>query len=212
MTRPSARLVLWRHGQTAWNVQTRYQGQTDIPLDERGIAQARQAARFLASLRPDLVVSSDLARATATAAELARIVGQPVVYDKNLCERYGGSWEGLTLDEIRSRYPDEFTRWEPPDGATPDGDTDEVVAERVGPALERVAGQLGPGGLAIVVSHVGAIRLGIGRLLGIVPAQWRAIGPLANGSWSVLEFGRGGWRLLEHNATASTSPGGPLTG
>jgi probable phosphoglycerate mutase len=194
------RLVLWRHGRTEWNVRARYQGQTDIPLDETGIAQARRAAGLLASLRPDVIVSSDLRRAAATAAELAAIVGLPVIYDKNLRERYGGSWEGLTLEEIRSRYPDEFARWEPPDGATPDGDTDEMVADRVGPVLERAVGQLNQGGLAVVVSHVGAIRLGIGRLLGMTPQQWRVIGPLGNGSWSVLELGRNGWRLLEHNA------------
>ena len=67
--------MLWRHGQTQWNVEGRFQGQSDIPLDEAGEAQAQRAARLLAGLRPDLIVSSDLLRASATAAPLARLTG-----------------------------------------------------------------------------------------------------------------------------------------
>jgi glucosyl-3-phosphoglycerate phosphatase len=201
------RLVLWRHGQTEWNVQTRFQGQTDIPLDKTGMAQALRTAGLLASLRPDVIVSSHLKRAAATAAELAGLVNVPVAYDKDLQERYGGSWEGLSFDEIRARYPAEFARWEPPDGETPDGETDEKVASRVGTALERVAGQLDESGLAVVVSHGGAIRLGIGQLLGMTAEQWGAISLLANSSWSILGLGRGRWRLLEHNARTVLAEG-----
>jgi len=98
---------LWRHGQTTWNAEHRFQGQSDIPLDETGHAQAERAARLLAALRPDLIVSSDLSRAVSTAAPLARLAGLEVILDKDLRERSGGSWEGLTDTEIRERYPDE---------------------------------------------------------------------------------------------------------
>src|SRR6202020_3590529 len=72
--RPPApiRLVLWRHGQTVWNLEGRFQGQTDIELDSAGQAQAEGAARLLAALRPDAIVSSDLRRASGTAAPLGR--------------------------------------------------------------------------------------------------------------------------------------------
>ena len=74
--------MLWRHGQTTWNAQNRFQGQTDIPLSETGVAQAERAARLLAALKPDKIFSSDLSRAASTAAALARITGLPVTLDK----------------------------------------------------------------------------------------------------------------------------------
>ena len=128
------RLVLWRHGQTVWNAERRFQGQSDIPLDETGRAQADRAARLLAGLRPDLIVSSDLSRAASTAAALARLTGLEVTLDKDLRERHGGCWEGLTDTEIRGRYPAEHASWNPPDG-----EPSPVVAERVAGALHRVA-------------------------------------------------------------------------
>ena len=88
------RLVLLRHGQTIWNVEHRFQGHTDIPLDETGAAQAERAGRLLAGLRPDAIVSSDLGRAVATAQPLAKLTGLVVSIDKDLRERSGGRWEG----------------------------------------------------------------------------------------------------------------------
>jgi len=73
--------VLWRHGQTVWNAERRFQGQSDIPLDETGYAQADRAARLLSGLGPDLIVSSDLSRAASTAAALARLTGLEVTLD-----------------------------------------------------------------------------------------------------------------------------------
>jgi len=141
-------LVLWRHGQTAWNAERRFQGQSDIPLDRTGQEQAERAARLLAALRPDLIVSSDLIRATSTAAPLARLTGLDVVLDKDLRERHGGAWEGLTDADIRERYPTEHRTWSPPDGE-PSG----VVADRVAAALLRAATAVREDALAVVVSQ-----------------------------------------------------------
>jgi glucosyl-3-phosphoglycerate phosphatase len=197
--------VLWRHGQTAWNAERRFQGQSDIPLDATGQAQAERAARLLAGLRPDLIISSDLARATSTAGALARLTGLAVVLDKDLRERHGGAWEGLTDAEIRERYPAEHTSWTPPDGE-PTG----VVADRVAAALHRIAVAVGDdapaGGLAVVVSHGAALRLGMSRLLGMPEETFGALGPLSNCSWSVLGRRYGRWRLLEHNAGTLPEP------
>jgi len=197
--------VLWRHGQTIWNAEHRFQGQSDIPLDETGQAQAERAARLLAALHPDLIVSSDLTRAAATAAALGRLAGLEVALDKDLRERHGGCWEGLTDTEIRTRYPVEHANWTPPDG-----EPSAVVAERVAGALLRVADAASePGvatGLAVVVSHGAALRLGMARLLGLPEELSGVLGPLSNCSWSVLGRWRGRWRLLEHNAGTLPEP------
>jgi len=207
--------VLWRHGQTVWNAEHRFQGQSDIPLDETGQAQAERAARLLASLRPDLIVSSDLTRAAATAAPLARLTGLEVTLDKDLRERHGGRWEGLTDTEIRTRYPVEHANWTPPDG-----EPSPVVAERVAAALHRIAEAVVAEaavaeavaeprmttGLAVVVSHGAALRLGMSRLLGMPEDLFGVLGPLSNCSWSVLGRRYGRWRLVEHNAGTLPEP------
>ena len=202
--------MLWRHGQTVWNAEHRFQGQSDIPLDETGQAQAERAARLLAALRPDLIVSSDLTRATGTAAPLAQLTGLEVMLDKDLRERHGGRWEGLTDTEIRTRYPVEHANWTPPDG-----EPSPVVAERVAGALHRIAEAVvaekgaEPGmttGLAVVVSHGAALRLGMSRLLGMPEDLFGVLGPLSNCSWSVLGRWYGRWRLVEHNAGTLPEP------
>jgi glucosyl-3-phosphoglycerate phosphatase len=222
------RLVLWRHGQTVWNAERRFQGQSDIPLDETGQAQAERAARLLAALRPDLIVSSDLSRAAQTAAPLGRLTGLEVTLDKDLRERHGGRWEGLSDTEIRTRYPAEHATWTPPDG-----EPSAVVADRVAGALHRIAEaalargddpprpprestirkagaengkQSAEPGLAVVVSHGAALRLGMSRLLGMPDELFGVLGPLSNCSWSVLGRRHGRWRLIEHNAGTLPEP------
>ena len=195
------RLLLWRHGQTAWNVEGRFQGQTDIPLDETGEQQAERAARLLAALRPDVIISSDLSRAMATAAPLARLTGLTVSTDKDLRERHGGAWEGLSDVQIRTQYPVEHAQWMPPGG-----ESTATVGERAGAALHRIADGLAPGSLAVVVSHGAALRLGAARLLGLPEDLWGIIGPLANCSWSVLARRSYRWRLIEHNAGTLPEP------
>jgi glucosyl-3-phosphoglycerate phosphatase len=201
------RLVLWRHGQTVWNAERRFQGQTDIPLDETGVAQAERAARLLAALRPELIVSSDLSRAASTAAALAQLTGLEVTLDKDLRERHGGGWEGLNDAEIRARYPAEHASWSPPDG-----EPSAAVAERVAGALQRIADRLaendrdGASRLAVVASHGAALRLGMSRLLGMPEELSGVLGPLSNCSWSVLGRRHDRWRLVEHNAGTLPEP------
>ncbi|MCW2935761.1 MAG: Fructose-2 6-bisphosphatase-like protein [Actinomycetia bacterium] len=202
--------MLLRHGQTIWNAEHRFQGQTDIPLDETGMAQAERVGYLLAALRPDAIVSSDLSRAVATAQPLAKLTGLVVSVDKDLRERFGGRWEGLTDDEIREQYPRERETWSPPDG-----ESAEAVADRMAVALPRVADSIPPGGLAVVVSHGAALRFGMERLLGIGGQGASVLGPLSNCSWSVLGQHAGHqptgdrvtrWRLLEHNAGTLPEP------
>jgi glucosyl-3-phosphoglycerate phosphatase len=193
-------LVLWRHGQTTYNVQRRFQGQSDIPLNDVGRQQAAEAARFLAALGPAAIFSSDLSRAAGTAAALARLTGLTVQLDKDLRERGGGSWEGLTESEIRHRFPVERVTWSPPDG-----EPAQTVAERTTAALQRIADGLPGGSMAVVVSHGAALGMATARLLEI-PWEPRVLGPFGNCRWSVLTRRQDKWRLLEHNVGMLPDP------
>jgi glucosyl-3-phosphoglycerate phosphatase len=193
-------LILWRHGQTAYNVEHRFQGQSDVPLDDVGRLQAAQAAPYLAAMRPSAIYSSDLSRATATADALARLTGLRIQLDKDLRERSGGSWEGLTEREIAERFPEERKTWTPPDG-----EPTSAVTERASAALERIADTVGGGSLAVVVAHGACLSLAVANLLG-VPVQPRVLGPFGNCHWSVMTRRNTRWRLLEHNVGMLPEP------
>lgn len=171
-----------------------------MPLNALGRAQARRAARHLASLEPTEIWSSDLTRATVTAGYLARLTGLEVLEDKDLRERHGGAWEGLTIDEIRAKYPDDLAAWEPPGG-----ETSEFVAERTAAALKRITDQAAPGSLVVAVGHGASLTWGMSRLLGL---DERVTGGMGNCCWSLLSRRVGGtrWRLLEFNVGALPEP------
>jgi len=99
-------VVLWRHGRTEWNVAGRVQGQSDVPLDDIGREQARDAASRLATLRPHRIVSSDLVRASETAEILAELTSQEVELDIRLREMDFGAREGLTWRQAWDTFPD----------------------------------------------------------------------------------------------------------
>jgi probable phosphoglycerate mutase len=201
------RIVLWRHGQTAWNLERRFQGTTDIELTEEGVAQARRAARLLAALKPDAIIASDLRRAVDTAAELAALTGLDVTHDENLRETYAGVWQGLTHEEIVERHGEEYAAWKRGEPVRRGGgELETEVADRAAPVVERSADKLPDGGILVVVSHGGTIRTTIGRLLGLEPRSWESLGGLTNCCWSVLGEGARGWRLLEHNAGTLPQP------
>ncbi|MFI5659142.1 histidine phosphatase family protein [Streptomyces sp. NPDC051684] len=201
------RVILWRHGQTAWNLERRFQGTTDIGLTETGVAQARRAARLLASLRPDAIVASDLQRASATAAELTALTGLDATYDESLRETYAGEWQGLTHEEIIARFGEQYAAWKRGEPVRRGGgELETEVADRAAPVVLRHADKLPDDGLLVVVSHGGTIRTTIGRLLGLESRHWEGLGGLSNCCWSVLGEGARGWRLLEHNAGTLPEP------
>ncbi|AEW93997.1 histidine phosphatase family protein [Streptantibioticus cattleyicolor] len=199
--------MLWRHGQTAWNLERRFQGTTDIPLTATGVAQARRAARLLAALRPDAIIASDLSRAARTAAELSALTGLEATCYEDLRETYAGVWQGLTHEEILERHREQYLAWKRGEPVRRGGgELETEVADRAAPVVLRAADKLPDGGTLVVVSHGGAIRTTIGRLTGLPPAHWEALGGLSNCCWSVLGEGARGWRLLEHNAGTLPAP------
>ena len=199
--------MLWRHGQTRWNVEDRFQGHTDVDLDDTGRDQAERAARLLAALQPHAIVSSDLLRAGNTARALARLTGVLVDEDPRLRETFGGTWQGLTVSQIRDLDADAYALWRtgadvPAGGA----ETRSDVAARVGPAILEALAPLPLGATLVVVTHGGSARAAIGSLLDLPMDRWAVVGGLSNCSWSVLEESSAGWRLVEHNAGSLPTP------
>jgi glucosyl-3-phosphoglycerate phosphatase len=197
------RLILLRHGRTAWNAQRRFQGQLDPPLDEVGRMQAYEVASLIASLQPDLLVSSDAARAMQTAELVGAAIGMPVRPDPRLRERSLGHWEGLTRDEVAEQYPDEFADWVAGrDVSRRGGETREQVAER---ALAGFS-ELAEVDTAVLVTHSATAMALTIALLGL-DQRVHVLGPLANCHWSelVVEHHDGtkpAWRLRAHNVGA----------
>jgi probable phosphoglycerate mutase len=199
------RVLLWRHGRTRWNVEHRFQGQADPPLDEVGAQQAVVSARLLATYSPDAIVSSDLTRAVQTARPLAELLGLPVELDARLRERSLGAWEGLTRDEVVRRHPEQYARWLAGREAHQQGSESRAeVGERVLAALAAARGDT-----VVLVTHSATAMALTGRLLGLPVAGWRAVGPLGNGRWSEFAADEHGWRMRAHNLGPL---GTPLTG
>ena len=153
-------LWLIRHGQTEWNVSGRLQGQTDIPLNETGLAQARELAAQLRQREFRALYSSDLQRAAQTARVISEALHLEVQLHRGLREICFGEWEGQIPAEIRQRYPEIIAagRLHPLDTPYPGGETDREVAQRVAAAADEIA-QDHPSGSVLVVSHGRALAI-----------------------------------------------------
>lgn len=208
------RIVFWRHGRTDWNAAGRFQGQTDVPLNDDGVRQATHAARVLAAMGPSAVVTSDLERTRTTAEALATETGLPVAVDSGLRETNAGRWQGKTFAEIRLTEAAELGRWEDGDVTVAAGgaETRLDVAARTRAAVERSLEAVGESGTLVIVSHGGAIRVALAELMGLPHELWGALSGLSNCNWSVLEErspaadGSPRWRLGEHNAGSLLVP------
>jgi len=201
------RVLLWRHGQTDWNIVNRFQGHSDIPLNDVGRYQVKHAAEILAGMNPTVIISSDLGRARATAQALADLVGLPVTTHENLRETNGGLWEGKTGKENRAEDFQNFIRWidgdDNPAGTTGEKRS-EVAARAVGVIMKELEGKTDQ--LLVVATHGGTARCVLGELLQLPLSHWGVIGGLSNASWSILERNTRQWNLIEHNAGSIPEP------
>ncbi len=149
-----------RHGRTAWNAERRFQGRTDVPLDDEGRAQAAALAVYLRPERFDRAIASDLTRAATTAAAIGAACGVTIEPEPRLREMSFGTWEGLTWSEIIVRYP-AFAQHSPaaPSRLVPEaGESFAAVCERVRPVLAELTARLEAGGRALIVSHAGIMH------------------------------------------------------
>ncbi|MGH2519787.1 MAG: histidine phosphatase family protein [Chloroflexota bacterium] len=196
------RLLLCRHGQTAMNAQSRYQGQIDAPLDATGRTQAAALAVRLAGERIDAAVSSDLRRAAQTAAIALGERKLPVAWDARLREAAFGRWEGLNFAEIEQRYPDDAAarRADPVRFAIPGGgesllDVAVRAAAFLREALPQHAGQS-----LLLVAHGGTLNSLLTVLLRLPLSSWSRLRN-HNANLSMLDILQGRPRLLIFNET-----------
>lgn len=176
-------IILCRHGQTDWNTQGRYQGRTDVPLNEFGQQQARELARKLSEYTIDVVYSSTLERAYDTALEIARPRNLKVRRDPRLDEIDQGAWEGMRHDEIMLHHPEKLAAWQdhPLDLRLPDGETLEEVRVRVRDFLDDMM-LLHQGQSICVVAHSVSMAVIKHELQGLTLREALATLP-ANASW-----------------------------
>jgi broad specificity phosphatase PhoE len=192
-----ATLLLIRHAESIWNEEGRIQGQTDIPLSDRGRHQARLLAERLASSPIRAGVSSDLLRASQTAEIVASALEIPVALDQRLREASFGAWEGKTRAEIELHEPDALRRWlenqvlnRPPGG--------EGIGELQARALDCLSELLGPPGIVAAVSHGGTIRAALAGVLGL-PLEAYRVFRQANTALNEVLFGGPTPRLMRYN-------------
>ena len=181
------RLLLITHGQTPWNEAGRFQGHTDIGMNQRGFEQARRLAESLQGEKVAAILSSDLKRAVETITPYGTLTGMPIRTDARLRELNFGAWEGLTGPEIALRDPVGWQRWEQGLAADfPGGETLDELATRLRSVLDEALASLpaqdessttprsphGPGAL-MIVAHRGAMRVMICVALGLEPMMFR---------------------------------------
>ena len=193
------RLVLVRHGETTGQSSVRYYGATDVPLSRVGEAQMRHAAAALAGERFDAVYASRLQRSRRGAALVAgerHVPTAVAAFD----EVDFGDWEGWTREEIATRAPQEFGRWQadPERFVYPGGECRQAFRRRVVSGLaEMLAGA--PGERVLVVVHRGVIAVALAELLGLGAGDRRSL-EIDLGSIHVLNREGGGWRAERLNA------------
>jgi broad specificity phosphatase PhoE len=157
-------IVLVRHGETDWNRERRFQGHADTPLNDAGRAQAADLAGSLTSERLVAVYTSPLRRAYETAALIAIRLGLDVRPLDALREIHVGYWEGLTIDEVRERYPEGASAdWH---SGWPGGETYEELSARVLPALVSLAHEH-PNERILAVTHAGPVRAALAAAMGL---------------------------------------------
>jgi 2,3-bisphosphoglycerate-dependent phosphoglycerate mutase len=212
----ATRIIAVRHGETAWNVDARIQGQLDVGLNDTGRWQARRVGEALAGEQITAVYTSDLGRARQTAQSIAEVTGTPVVPEEGLRERSFGIFEGKTFDEIHQTWPDHahnwrkrVPEWQPPEG----GESLIQLRERVIRTLAALAARH-PGEQIVVVAHGGVLdalyRIATGQDVNS-PRTWE----LPNGAinrllWTPEGFTLVGWsdtQHLDNEALDENAPG-----
>jgi broad specificity phosphatase PhoE len=196
-------LICVRHGRTAWNADKRFQGHTDVPLDDEGRAQATALAALLRDQRIDAAVSSDLARAAETARIVLGARDVPLRLDPDWREMRFGDWEGLTWEQILAANPqlDPANETAVKEYTPGGGESFDELCERVRRAVDRAAAGVPDDGVVLAATHAGPLHALLSVLLGDAE---RAALKVRFLTASITRFRRvnGTWTLARLNQTA----------
>ncbi len=206
----ATRIIAIRHGETAWNVDTRIQGHLDIPLNDTGLWQAARVGEALADETVAAIYTSDLQRAHATAQAVARTTGAPLATDKGLRERSFGQFQGRTFAEIEAELPEQARRWRQrdPDYAPEGGESLTTLRTRIAGTVARLAARH-TGEQVVLVAHGGVLdalyRLATGQDIRS-PRTWHLGNAAINRLlWTPDGLTLVGWGDVGHLETAAAA-------
>lgn len=155
-------IYLARHGQTAYNLEGRFQGWGDVPLDETGREQARQLALAVAAVEPVTLVSSNIARAFETATIVSELIGLKPQVDARFAETETGEWTDRSFADVAAEDPEAFTSFVElsADWGFPGGESFATQAARVAAGLDdwRARSETG---VTVIICHGNVIRLAL---------------------------------------------------
>jgi probable phosphoglycerate mutase len=188
-------LALVRHGETAWNVEGRIQGHTDIALNDLGVAQADAVGKRLARERFDAVYSSDLIRAFHTARPAVPDPSRTIIKDRRLRERHLGVLQGLTGEEAMAGQPAAWRAFKSRDAdlELAGGESLGEFSRRVVEFVEDILGKHA-GSRVLVVTHGGVLDAAYRHAAGMPLSASRNF-PIYNASVNILSHDKQGWRI-----------------
>jgi len=191
----TTRLCVVRHGETAWNAEHRVQGQLDVPLNAIGQAQALAASKVLAQETFDAIYSSDLSRARQTAQPTASAFSMEVRLEKGLRERHYGIFERLTYAEVKTRYPEDYARFEArePDYAFRTGESLRDFSARSVSAISRIVDRHRDQSV-LVFTHGGVLDKLYRFITGLPLSAPRDFG-IPNAGLNRIEVSAAGWQI-----------------
>ncbi len=200
------RFFLVRHGETEWNKSGRFQGHTDISLNERGLSQAKETAKAAAEWGLCAIYSSPLIRTAQVADEIAKVTSMPVSKQPGLKELGLGDLEGVTGEEMRDNWPEVFSVWRsnPEKVSMPNGESLFQLRERCWQAILDIEQKHSADDSVVVISHNFAIRSIVGELLG-VPLEYFHRMSLDLASVCTFDSDERGRRLTGYNSTGHLS-------
>lgn len=197
-----------RHAESIANVTGHWQGQGDAPLSEGGRDQARRLGERLRDRELDLIVASDLSRASDTAAAIGRDLDTDPIWR----EVDVGAWEGLTRQEVLERFADQIEALKRGEEiAIGGGESWTDLLRRVEAGIARLRSRLGHRGRALVVTHGGVIHILVSKLMGLYARRPRPIGRVSNTAITTLRFEDDHVEMVTFNDTSHLGPVGAWT-